>query len=65
MPPPFRLNDLLLLVVVLASMAVGIVYPGFSSRFQELPVYCLMILFCLSYLSIELKFSKNAAPTAG
>ncbi len=59
MPVPFRLNDLLLLVVVLASMAVGIVFPGFSSRFQELPVYCLMILFCLSYLSIELKTVRS------
>lgn len=56
---PLRLNDLLLLVVVLSSMAAGIIFPGFSSRFQELPVYCLMILFALSYLSIELKTVRS------
>jgi len=51
---PFRVNDLLLLIVVLASMAAGIIFPHFSSLFQSLPIYCLMILFALSYLSIEL-----------
>ncbi len=59
MPLPFRLNDLLLLVVVLSSMAAGILFPEFSSRFRELPVYCLMILFALSYLSIELKTVRS------
>ena len=56
---PLRFNDLLLLVVVLSSMAAGIIFPGFSSRFQALPVYCLMILFALSYLSIELKTVRS------
>ena len=51
---PFRVNDLLLLFVVLSSMAVGIIFPDFSSLFQALPIYCLMVLFALSYLSIEL-----------
>ncbi len=51
---PFRVNDLMLLVVVLSSMAVGIIFPEFSSLFQTLPIYCLMVLFALSYLSIEL-----------
>jgi len=51
---PFRVNDLLLLVVVLSSMAAGIIFPHFSSLFQALPIYCLMVLFSLSYLSIEL-----------
>jgi BASS family bile acid:Na+ symporter len=51
---PFRVNDLVLLVVVLSSMAVGIIFPDFSSLFQGLPIYCLMVLFALSYLSIEL-----------
>lgn len=51
---PFRVNDLLLLVVVLSSMAAGIIFPHFGSLFQSLPIYCLMVLFALSYLSIEL-----------
>lgn len=51
----FRINDLLLLVVVLSSMAAGIVFPGLSSHFQGLPSYSLMLLFFLSYLSIEHK----------
>jgi len=51
---PFRANDLLLLVVVLSSMAAGIIFPHFGSFFQALPIYCMMALFSLSYLSIEL-----------
>ncbi len=51
---PFRVNDLLLLFVVLSSMATGIIFPHFGSFFQSLPIYCLMVLFALSYLSIEL-----------
>ncbi|MGZ3579364.1 MAG: bile acid:sodium symporter family protein [Syntrophales bacterium] len=51
---PFRINDLLLLIVVLSSLAAGTVFPNFSSLFQSLPIYCLMVLFALSYLSIEL-----------
>jgi bile acid:Na+ symporter, BASS family len=52
---PFRANDFLLLFVVLSSMMAGIIFPRFGSLFQALPVYCLMALFFLSYLSIELK----------
>ena len=51
---PFRANDLLLVIVVLSSMTAGIIYPDFGSYFQALPMYCLMALFFLSYLSIEL-----------
>jgi BASS family bile acid:Na+ symporter len=51
---PFRVNDLLLVFVVLSSMTAGIIYPDFGSYFQALPMYCLMALFFLSYLSIEL-----------
>jgi bile acid:Na+ symporter, BASS family len=52
---PLRINDLLLLVVVLASMAAGIMFPEFGRYFQSLPFYSLMLLFFLSYLSIESK----------
>jgi len=54
MPMPFRLNDLLLVFVVITSMAAAIIFPDFGSLFQVLPVYCVMANFFLSYLSIEL-----------
>ena len=50
----FRINDILLVIVVLSSMAVGILYPDFGFFFEAMPIYCLMALFFLSYLSIEL-----------
>jgi BASS family bile acid:Na+ symporter len=50
-----RLNDLLLVVVVISSMALSIIYPDLGYPFRALPVYCLMALFFLSYLSIELR----------
>jgi BASS family bile acid:Na+ symporter len=54
MQTPFRLNDIVLVFVVISSMAVAIIFPDFGARFQMLPVYCLMINFFLSYLSIDL-----------
>jgi len=54
MPMPFRLNDLLLVFVVITSMTAAIIFPSFGSLFQTLPVYCVMANFFLSYLSIEL-----------
>ena len=54
MQMPFRLNDLLLVSVVITSMAAAIIFPDFGSLFQALPVYCVMANFFLSYLSIEL-----------
>jgi len=35
-------------------MTVGIVFPRFGELFQDLPIYCMMCVFFLSYLSIEL-----------
>lgn len=54
MQTPFRLNDILLVVVVITSMAAAIIFPDFGARFQALPFYCLMVNFFLSYLSIDL-----------
>jgi len=51
----FRLNDVILLMVVLVSMLVGILFPHFGSLFRHYPLYCLMILLFLSFLSIEIK----------
>jgi BASS family bile acid:Na+ symporter len=53
MRSPF-LNDVLLVLVVVASMATAIALPEFGSRFSALPFYCLIINFFLSYLSIDL-----------
>lgn len=53
MQTPFRLNDVILVVVVISSMIAAIVFPDFASRFQMFPFYCLMINFFLSYLSID------------
>jgi len=49
-----RLNDILLVFVVISSMAAAIIFPDFGSKFRALPFYCLMINFFLSYLSIDL-----------
>jgi bile acid:Na+ symporter, BASS family len=49
-----RLNDILLVLVVISSMATAIIFPDFGSRFKALPLYCLMVNFFLSYLSIDL-----------
>jgi BASS family bile acid:Na+ symporter len=49
-----RLNDVVLVFVVISSMAASIIFPDFGSRFRTLPFYCLMIIFFLSYLSIDI-----------
>lgn len=54
MQTPFRLSDIILVIVVISSMAAAIVFPDFGARFQAFPFYCLMINFFLSYLSIDL-----------
>ncbi len=54
MQASIRLNDILLVLVVISSMATAIIFPDFGSRFKVLPFYCLMIIFFLSYLSMDL-----------
>ncbi|MRR18307.1 MAG: bile acid:sodium symporter, partial [Deltaproteobacteria bacterium] len=54
MQTPFRLNDILLVLVVMSSMAAAVIFPDFGSRFQGLPFYCLMVNCFLSYLSINI-----------
>lgn len=49
----FRPKDLVLLGVIFSSLFVGIMAPGFSSRFQPFPIYCMMSLLLLSFLSIR------------
>jgi bile acid:Na+ symporter, BASS family len=55
MQTSFQLNDFILVVVVISSMAVAIIFPDFCSFFQVVPVYCLIVNFSLSLLSIDLK----------
>ena len=54
MQTSFRLNDFILVVVVISSMMIAIIFPDFGSRFQAFPFYSLMVNFFLSYLSIDL-----------
>jgi bile acid:Na+ symporter, BASS family len=54
MQTPLRVNDFLLVVVVISSMAAAIIFPDFGSKFRAFPFYCLMVNFFLSYLSIDL-----------
>jgi BASS family bile acid:Na+ symporter len=50
----FRTNDLILLLVVFSSFVAGVLFPGPSSFFQPLPLYLMMFLLFLSFLSIRL-----------
>jgi len=49
----FRPKDLLLLGVIFSSLFAGIMAPGFSSLFHPFPIYCMMCLLLLSFLSIR------------
>jgi bile acid:Na+ symporter, BASS family len=50
----FRINDMLLLVVVFSSMLAGIFFPHVGRHFQPYPLYSMMFLLFLSFLSLEL-----------
>ena len=49
----FRLNDLILLVVIYSSLLAGILFPEVCSFFRPLPLYSMMSLLFLSFLSIR------------
>jgi BASS family bile acid:Na+ symporter len=50
----FRLRDLILLVVSFSSIMAGVLFPRFGVFFQPLPLYAMMTLLFLSFLSIEI-----------
>jgi len=50
----FRLNDLILLLVIFSSMLAGILFPEHASFFRPYPLYMMMLLLFLSFLSISL-----------
>lgn len=49
----FRLKDLIMLVVVCASLLAGVAAPGFGGYFQPFPLYAMMTLLFLSFLPIR------------
>jgi len=50
----FRLRDLVLLLVIYSSLLAGIFFPRACEIFQPFPLYCMMSLLFLSFLSISL-----------
>jgi BASS family bile acid:Na+ symporter len=50
-----RLNDILLFIVVFASMAVAVLYPQTGVMFQDYLLYLMMVLLFLSFLKIDFK----------
>jgi len=50
----FRMNDIILLLVIFSSMVAGIMFPGFAKHFQPYPLFLMMFLLFLSFLPIKL-----------
>lgn len=51
----FRTNDIILLLVIFSSLVAGVLFPGPASFFQPFPLYLMMFLLFLSFLSIRLE----------
>jgi BASS family bile acid:Na+ symporter len=49
-----RLRDLVLLIVIYSSLGLGILFPKTGRIFQPFPLYCMMSLLFLSFLSIKI-----------
>jgi len=54
-----RLRDLVLLVVIYSSLVAGIFFPEAGKPFQPFPLYCMMSLLFLSFLSIKISQISN------
>ena len=50
----FRLNDLILLLVIFSSMFAGILFPEQVSFLQPFPLYLMMLLLFLSFLTTQM-----------
>jgi len=50
----FRLNDLILLLVIFLSILAGVLLPRFGSLFQPYVLYFMMFFLFLSFLSINI-----------
>lgn len=49
-----RLQDSLLLIVSYSGIVAGVLFPQFGLLFQALPLYCMMALLFLSFLSVPI-----------
>jgi bile acid:Na+ symporter, BASS family len=49
----FRLQDMILLIVIYSSLLAGVLFPETSSFFRPMPLYSMMSLLFLSFLSIR------------
>jgi BASS family bile acid:Na+ symporter len=56
----FKLKDLILLLVIYSSLLAGILSPEPCKIFQPFPLYCMMSLLFLSFLSISLSEISQA-----
>lgn len=50
-----RTQDLILLAVTFSTIALAVIFPGFCLLFAPYPLYCMMGLLFLSFLSIPVK----------
>lgn len=50
----FRLRDVILLIVIYSSLLAGVFLPKIGVVFQPFPLYCMMALLFLSFLSISI-----------
>jgi BASS family bile acid:Na+ symporter len=50
-----RAQDFLLLAVTFSTMTLAVLFPRFGSLFRAFPLYCLVALLFLSFLSIPLE----------
>ena len=60
----FRGRDLVLLIVIYSSLVAGILFPRIGGLFQSFPLYCMMALLFLSFLSIEISQVWNTVRRA-
>ncbi len=61
----FHLKDLILLIVIYSSLLAGVLLPAVSSVLQPMPLYSMMSLLFLSFLSISvteiMRISRKSA----
>lgn len=50
-----RAQDFLLLAVTFSTITLAVLFPGFGNLFVAFPMYCMMALLLLSFLSIPVK----------